>query len=90
MHGGGFFSESPDGHAIYLKTWANELNAPILSIDYSLAPQNAYPEALDQCFYIYCMALKQPQRFGWTGEKIVFTGDSAGGNLVSDGKINSI
>lgn len=83
-HGGGFFSESPDGHGSYLRTWAKELDVPILAVNYSLAPQNVFPEALDQCFYIYCLARKHPERFGWTGESIVLSGDSAGGNLVSN------
>lgn len=69
--------------AVYLKQWANELDCPVLSVNYSLSPQKAHPLALDQSFYAYCYALKHPEEFGWTGEKVVFAGDSAGANLVT-------
>lgn len=38
-HGGGFVAQSSKSHEIYLREWAAKLNVPILSIDYSLAPQ---------------------------------------------------
>ena len=53
-----------------------------MSIDYSLSPESPYPIALHECFYAYCWCLQNPQLLGWTGQRIVLTGDSAGGNLV--------
>jgi hormone-sensitive lipase len=68
---------------VYLKFLAKKLDCPVISVDYSLAPQSPYPMALNQCFFVYCYALKYPEKFGWTGEKIVLSGDSAGANLVT-------
>jgi hormone-sensitive lipase len=67
----------------YLKYWATKLDCPILSIDYSLAPEAPFPRALEEVFYAYCWALKNAELLGWTGENIVLVGDSAGGNLVT-------
>jgi acetyl esterase/lipase len=71
----------PDGS--YLKDWALKLDVPILSIDYSLAPEAPFPRALEEVFYTYCWALKNAELVGSTGENIVLVGDSAGGNLIT-------
>jgi hormone-sensitive lipase len=67
----------------YLKNWAKKLDCPILSIDYSLAPEAPFPRALEEVFYAYCWALKNAELLGSTGENIVLVGDSAGGNLIT-------
>jgi hypothetical protein len=186
FHGGGFVSSTSRTHEIYLKQWAHELDCPIVSVDYSLAPQHPcvrldpsvvcgrvlricpssnsfgqfnmlcplhacsrvlwwegsrvgckgcccccgrlmptrydatqprlcppylhpplleglqcsgvemhdtirrrcpmlrcrYPRALNECFFVYTWALANAERFGWSGQRICFTGDSAGGNLA--------
>lgn len=81
VHGGGFVSQSSKSHLVYLYEWANALNVPIFSIDYSLAPESPYPRALNEVFYAYCWALKNCELLGSTCEKVVFVGDSAGANI---------
>lgn len=80
-HGGGFVAQSSKSHEVYLREWAAKLHTPILSIDYSLAPQIPYPRALEEVFYAYCWAIKNARILGTTAEKIVVVGDSAGANL---------
>lgn len=62
----------------------------MLSVDYSLAPDAPFPRAVEEVFYVYCWALKHAEFIGWTGENIVFVGDSAGGNLVTSCVIQCI
>lgn len=81
FHGGGFVAQTSKSHEPYLRTWSQELNAPILSVDYSLAPEAPFPRALEECFYAYCWAIKNHNLLGWTGERVCLAGDSAGGNL---------
>lgn len=57
------------------------MDIPILSIDYSLAPEAPFPRAFEDVFYTYCWALKNCELLGSTGENIVMAGDSAGANL---------
>lgn len=64
FHGGGFVAQTSKSHEPYLKSWAQELSAPILSIDYSLAPEAPFPRALEECFYAYCWALKNCHLLG--------------------------
>lgn len=80
-HGGGFVAQSSKSHEIYVRDWAVELDVPILSIDYSLAPQAPYPRALEEVFYTYCWVLKNCHLLGSTGKRIILVGDSAGSNL---------
>ncbi|XP_078093184.1 hormone-sensitive lipase [Mustelus asterias] len=81
FHGGGFVAQTSKSHEAYLKSWAHELDSPILSIDYSLAPEAPFPRALEECFFAYCWAVKNCHLLGSTGERICLAGDSAGGNL---------
>ena len=67
----------------YLKVWARKLDVPILSVDYSHAPQAPFPRAIDEVFYAYCWAMKNAELLGSTGENIVFVGDSAGGSFLT-------
>eukprot|EP00064_Thunnus_orientalis_P011637 superscaffoldBa00001697_g11668 len=81
FHGGGFVAQTSKSHEPYLKSWSQDLGVPILSVDYSLAPEAPFPRALEECFYAYCWALRNHHLLGWTGEKVCLAGDSAGGNL---------
>jgi hormone-sensitive lipase len=74
------------------------LDCPVISIDYSLAPENPFPRPTEEVLYAYTWILNNPEKFGllinfidlniffeilgWTGEKICMVGDSAGGNLI--------
>jgi hormone-sensitive lipase len=82
-HGGGFVAQSSNSHLVYLKHWARGLGVPIMSIDYSLAPEAPYPRALHEAFYSYVWALKNASILGSTAERIVFVGDSAGGLILT-------
>ncbi|XP_011148929.1 hormone-sensitive lipase isoform X2 [Harpegnathos saltator] len=81
-HGGGFVAQTSRSHEVYLRSWAVKLGVPILSIDYSLAPEAPYPRALEEVLYTYAWALKHASTLlGSTVKKVIFVGDSAGGNL---------
>jgi len=80
-HGGGFVAQSSRSHECYLRDWANWLNVPIVSVDYSLAPSAPYPRALEETLYAYCWARQNCQMLGSTGERVIMIGDSAGANL---------
>uniref|UniRef100_A0A914Q949 Hormone-sensitive lipase n=1 Tax=Panagrolaimus davidi TaxID=227884 RepID=A0A914Q949_9BILA len=89
-HGGGYVATSSQSHETYLREWACAINCPIVSIDYSLAPENPYPRATEEVLYTYTYILNNPKKFGWTGQKLVMVGDSAGGNLITSITLNLI
>merc|ERR1719369_1106118 len=90
VHGGGFISQTSKTSLDYLHQWSTELNIPIISVDYSLAPEAPYPRALEEVFYVYCWVLNNLPAMGTTGKKIILAGDSAGGNLVTSTTLKTI
>ncbi|GLD72113.1 hormone-sensitive lipase isoform X1, partial [Lates japonicus] len=70
FHGGGFVAQTSKSHEPYLKSWSQDLGVPILSVDYSLAPEAPFPRALEECFYAYCWALRNHHLLGWTGKYV--------------------
>ena len=81
-HGGAFVSQTSKSHQTYLNHWAKDTGIPILSVDYSLAPEAPYPRATEEVFYAYCWMRDNFEMLGTTGENIIFAGDSAGANFV--------
>ncbi|KAM8713679.1 hypothetical protein ACLKA7_013925 [Drosophila subpalustris] len=80
-HGGGFVAQSSKSHELYLRDWAVALDVPILSVDYSLAPEAPFPRALQEVYYAYCWLLNNAELLGTTAERVICAGDSAGANL---------
>lgn len=69
-------------HQNYTRKWANELNVPIFSVDYRLAPANPYPDPVNDCYQAYVWIVTQAEKqLGMKLEHIILTGDSAGGHL---------
>ncbi|KAI6651609.1 Hormone-sensitive lipase-like [Oopsacas minuta] len=81
FHGGGFVAQSPKSHELYLRSWSEHLNVPILSVDYSKAPEGHYPRPMEEGVFAYTWALLNLHKLGTTGERIIIAGDSAGGNI---------
>lgn len=74
-HGGGFVAQTSKSHEVYLKRWAFSLEVPLLSIDYSHAPQAPFPRALEEVVYAYAWALKHSTTLlGSTAKKVIFIG----------------
>lgn len=83
IHGGGFVAMSSASHQSYTRKWANQIGIPIFSIDYRLAPEHAYPAALNDVWQAYYWIVNNCEtHFGIKPEKIFVAGDSAGGNLT--------
>ena len=67
LHGGGWVAQSPESHLDYLHQWSKDLDIPILSVDYSLAPESPYPRACEEVFYVYVWMLGNLEKLGTTG-----------------------
>lgn len=79
FHGGGYILGLREIHRDFAIKQAVMARAKkIFMFDYRLAPKNIFPAALEDSLKIYKEILRQ----GIPPEKIIFIGDSAGGNLV--------
>ena len=81
LHGGGFFADFQASHLHFLSQWSSDLGLPIVYVNYSLAPDNAYPTALNECYDAYRWLLEG--RLGLNADRIILVGDSTGGNLAA-------
>jgi epsilon-lactone hydrolase len=77
IHGGGFVVGTTRGFAGYLSELALQADATVTSVDYRLAPEHAYPAAIDDCLAAY-RALSEEV----APESLAVIGESAGGNAV--------
>eukprot|EP00762_Andalucia_godoyi_P006772 ANDGO_00927.mRNA.1 Esterase len=82
IHGGGFISMSSFSHECYTRSWANLSSAPVVSIDYRVAPEYPYPVPVDECFCAYKWIVSHAHKLNSKARRIVLCGDSAGGNLA--------
>ncbi len=77
-HGGGFTIGDLDTHEPYCAEAARQLDMPVISIDYRLAPEHPFPAAAEDC----------EAATRWVADNIpctglILSGDSAGGNLTA-------
>lgn len=77
-HGGAYISGSIATHRNLLARLAKASGAVVYAVDYALAPEAPFPQAIDQMCAVFDALLAA----GASASNIVFAGDSAGGNLA--------
>lgn len=88
-HGGGWVIGSLETHDATARALARASKAAILSIDYRLAPETAFPGPLDDCYEALVWAAAEAGTLGVDGTRIAVAGDSAGGNLAAAAAIRA-
>lgn len=83
IHGGGWIAGNLDTHSSICYTLAKKTNRKIISIGYSLAPENPFPCGFDDCYSVVLEIMNNIKDFSLTWNDIVLMGDSAGGNLCA-------
>lgn len=82
MHGGGFSLLSKNTHWLMGLAFARA-GYLVFNVDYRLAPQNPYPAAVsDVCAALEWIAANA-EAYGGDLSRLVFAGESAGGNLTT-------
>jgi acetyl esterase/lipase len=81
LHGGGWISHFKYSDSVFLSHWANACHVPFLSVDYSLAPENGFPKALNECYAAYKWLCDGGM--GIIPKRIIVSGASNGGNMAA-------
>ena len=86
-HGGAFHAGSTGTTMAFMPSFCRKMpGLTILSIDYSLAPENKFPtpvqEALDVVLWLQSNDQSVKEALGFTPESFVFSGDSAGAHIM--------
>lgn len=78
LHGGGFVMGSPACYREFVAYLAEAARTKFLVLDYRLAPEHPFPAALNDVLTVYNWLLEE----GFSPDKLVIGGDSAGGGLA--------
>jgi len=79
FHGGGYVLNSVETHDDTVSYMAEKLQARFFSLEYRLAPENKYPDSLDDALLAY----EWLEKNGYTSNNISVCGDSAGAHLAA-------
>jgi acetyl esterase len=81
-HGGGFVVGDLDTHDAPCRMLCRHAGVHVLSVEYRLAPDHAFPAYLDDAHAAYAWARAHGSELGADG-RVVVGGDSAGGNIAA-------
>lgn len=81
-HGGGFVTGSIGTHAPLAAEIARQLDLPVVSVEYRLAPEHKWPAAPDDAEAAARWIAENGAAFGREFTHLILCGDSAGGTLA--------
>lgn len=82
VHGGGYVSGSANRDEAEARQTANEIGCVVISPDYRLAPENPYPDPLDDILLAHDWLTKNAESLNVDLSRVAIRGNSAGGGLA--------
>jgi len=83
LHGGGFVIGDLDSYDPLCAELSRELDMPVVSVEYRLAPEHVWPAGPDDCEAAARWVAQSPDALGRKITGLVIAGDSAGGALAA-------
>jgi len=83
FHGGGWVMGGLISHDRPCRRICSVANIPVLAVDYRLAPEHAFPAAVDDAEAAFYWAVDHANELGIDKTRLAVGGDSAGGNLAA-------
>tara|TARA_B100000427_G_C15513996_1_gene597441 strand:- start:260 stop:1198 length:939 start_codon:yes stop_codon:yes gene_type:complete len=83
FHGGGWFQGDLDTDDDMCRYLSKNSGFKVISVDYRLAPENKFPEGLNDCYEAVKYFHDNHEEFKINPENISLCGTSAGGNLAA-------
>ena len=83
LHGGGWCIGTLDERAARCRAIASGANCLVASVDYRLAPENAYPTAPEDCYAALLWLVDHADELDIDPTRIGISGESAGANLAA-------
>ena len=90
IHGGGFVVGDVLSNRQFYSQMAEDTGTVVVAPDYRLAPEHLYPAAIEDCVEAVKYVFDNAEELNINNEKIVVTGDSAGGHLTLVTALNLI
>lgn len=83
IHGGGWVLGGPAAYSRVARAYCEAGECVVVDVDYRRAPEHKHPAALLDCLAALEWAAANAARLGADPDRIVVTGDSAGGHLAA-------
>ena len=83
FHGGGWVAGDLDTHDASCRMLAAASRCLVVAVDYRLAPEHAFPAAVDDALAAYAWVHRHCGELGIAEGQVGVMGDSAGGNLAA-------
>lgn len=83
FHGGGWVLGSVEWSDSLCRHIADRLGLRVVSVEYRMAPEHAFPAAYDDCLAATNWVHGSPAELGEAVTDVLVSGDSAGGNLAA-------
>jgi acetyl esterase len=83
FHGGGWFMGDLDTHDVVCRKLAIASSSIVVSVEYRLAPENAFPAAVDDAYAAVLWVSGNARTFAGDPLRVAVAGDSAGANLAA-------
>lgn len=80
-HGGSWIAGNLDTHDNVCRKLSKNTKAIVISVDYRLAPENPFPQALDDVYNVLQWTNANAKSINGDVNRVAMVGDSAGGNL---------
>jgi acetyl esterase len=82
-HGGGWILGDKDTHDRLVRELANGIDAVVVFVDYTPAPEARYPTQIQQAYAALTWAAAHAAQIGGDPSRIAVFGDSVGGNMAA-------
>ena len=83
IHGGGFFTGTPDMMNTASQALADKTGALVVSVDYRLAPETPFPGPVEDCYAALAWVHDMADQLAIDSSRITVFGESAGGGLAA-------
>jgi acetyl esterase len=83
LHGGGWCVGDLDQRDPRCRSIAAGAGCVVASVDYRMAPENAYPVPLEDCYAALCWLESEAESLGIDGRRVSVGGESSGANLAA-------
>ena len=82
FHGGGFFAGGVDETDLIARQIARDSDVVVVNVDYRLSPEVRFPTAVNDSYAALRWVVDNAERLGVDPDRVILSGDSAGGNLT--------
>jgi acetyl esterase/lipase len=83
FHGGGMIMGTADQYNAQSSYFAHRFGCVVVAVDFRLAPENPYPDGLNDCYLALNWLHENANKFNLPKTKIAVAGESGGGSLAA-------